>query len=87
MTGKGWLDRLTMLRLFASKTQVDKLITETVKAKETAGELQKVLEAKKELARARAENTRLRKEIAEVSERTVDKDKEPPPVKPPRQKY
>ena len=82
-------DGMRLPRWFTPKgeTLIGKLEAETVKARENAERLQKVLDAKEELARARAENIRLRKEIDGVNERTVGKENETPPVKPPRQKY
>ena len=73
--------------LTPGQSLVDRLGAETAREQKKAGELRKVLEAKKELARARAENIRLRKEIDGVNERTVGKENETLPVKPPRQKY
>lgn len=53
------------------KSLIKKIDAETVRELARAKELQKVLEAKKKLAKARAENTRLRREIAGVSEDNV----------------
>jgi len=77
---RGKLPRLKgikMPRLFEPKPDVltEKLKVQTKKETARIEDLLKVLEAKTELAKARAESTRLRKKIDGVSERSVEKEK------------
>ena len=58
-----------------AETQIERLKAATGKEVAKAEELRAVLEAKRELATARAENIRLRKEIDGVSEKSMDKEK------------
>jgi len=87
MTSEEWLDRLKQFFASKGKLLATKLEAETTREKARAEELQKVLEATKELSKARAENTRLRKEIADAGVVKDGKDKDALPVKPPRQRY
>ena len=66
-----------LLKIFELKaeTQIERLKAEAEKEVAKAGELQSVLEAKRELAKARAANIKLRKEIDGVSEKSVEKEK------------
>ena len=70
-----WLKGIKMPKMFEPKPedQVEKLKIQTGKEMERAKELRKVLEAKTELAKAKAESIRLQKEIDGVSERSVEK--------------
>ena len=75
-----WLKGIKMPKLpkmFEPKaeTQIERLKAEAEKEVAKAGELQSVLEAKRELAKARAANIKLRKEIDGVSEKSVEKEK------------
>jgi len=74
---KGLLKEIKMPRMFEPKPEdlTEKLKEQTAKEMVKAEELRKVLEAKTELAKARAENIRLRKKIDGVSERSVEKEK------------
>lgn len=63
--------RLANLMSSTGETLEARLKATTVKEKKKAEELQKVLDAKRELAVARATNTKLRKEIAGISETNV----------------
>ncbi len=54
--------------------QVERLKAQTEKEVAKAEELRDVLEAKRELAKARAENIRLAKAIDGVSERSIEKE-------------
>lgn len=58
------------------KPTVEQLVMQTRKESARAEELRKVLEAKRELARARAESIRLMKDIDAVSARSVEKEKQ-----------
>ena len=80
------LKRPKLPRWFESKPNnlTEKLRTQTVKEIARSEELRKVLGAKRELAKAKAESIRLTKEINGVNEMTVDKVDEPVPVKPTR---
>jgi len=60
---------------FGPKPTVEQIEAQTGKEKVKAEELRKVLEARRELAKVRAENIRLRKEIDRVSEKSVVKEK------------
>jgi len=68
---------LRMPRWFepSGESLVDGLERQTAREKEKSDKLRKVLEAKRELAKAKAENIRLRKEIDGVSEKSVEKEK------------
>jgi len=67
--------------LTPGQSLVERLGTETAREQKKAEELRKVLEAKRGLARARAENTKLKKEIAGVNEKTVGKGDDVTPVR------
>ena len=56
-------------------TRIEQLNAQTEKEVAKAEELRNVLEAKRELAKARAENIRLKKEIGGVSEKSVEKER------------
>jgi len=73
-----WLKGIKMPKIFEPKaeTQIARLKAQTEKEVERIEELRSVLEAKTELAKARAENIRLRKEIDGVSEKSVEKEKQ-----------
>ena len=58
-----------------AETQIERLKEATEKEVAKADELMSVLEAKRELATARAKNIKLRKEIDGVSEKSMDKEK------------
>jgi hypothetical protein len=58
-----------------AETQIERLKADAEKELAKAEELRSVLEAKRELAKARAENIKLRKEIDGVSEKSVEKEK------------
>jgi len=68
---------IKMPKMFEPKaeTQIERLKAQTEKEVAKAEELRSVLEAKRELAKARAENIKLRKEIDGVSEKSVEKDR------------
>ena len=77
-----WLGRLKGLGIKMPKwfepkaeTQIERLKEATEKEVAKADELMSVLEAKRELATARAKNIKLRKEIDGVSEKSMDKEK------------
>jgi len=72
-----WLKGIKRPKMFEPKvdTQIERLKAQTEKEVAKAEELRSVLEAKRELAKARAENIRLQKEIDGVSARSVEKDK------------
>jgi len=72
-----WLKGVKMPKWFEPKaeTQIERLKKETEKEVARATELRSVLKAKTELARVRAENIRLRKEIDGVSEKSVEKSR------------
>ena len=77
-----WLGRLKgkgikMPKMFEPKaeTQIERLKEATEKEVAKAEELKDVLDAKRELAKARAANIKLRKEIDGVSEKSMDKEK------------
>lgn len=72
-----WLKGIKRPRMFEPKPGniVEKLKVQTEKEVARAEELRSMLEAKTELAKARAENSRLQKEIDGVSERSVEKEK------------
>ena len=74
---KGKKIGIKMPKWFESKaeTQIEKLKAQTEKEVSRAKELKSVLEAKTELAKARAENIKLRKEIDGVSPKSVEKEK------------
>ena len=67
-----------MPKMFEPKveTQIERLKAQTEKEVARAEELRSMLEAKRELAKARAENIRLVREIGGVSERSVEKEKQ-----------
>ena len=73
LDGKG----IKMPKMFEPKaeTQIERLKEATEKEVAKAEELRGVLEAKRELAKARADNIRLMKEIDGVSEKSMDKEK------------
>jgi len=73
MRGKG----IKMPKIFEPKAgiQIERLKTATEREVVKAKELKSMLEAKTELAKARAKNIRLMKEIDGVSEKSVEKDK------------
>ena len=64
-------------KLFEPKveTHIERLKAQTEKEVSRAEELRSMLEAKRELAKARAENIRLVREIGGVSEKSVEKEK------------
>jgi hypothetical protein len=68
---------IKMPKMFETKaeTQIERLKKQTEKEVERIEELRSVLEAKTELAKARAENIRLQKAIESVSEKSVAKDR------------
>ena len=75
-----WLKGVKMPRMpkmFEPKaeTRIERLKAATEKEVARADELRAVLEAKRGLAKARAENIRLIKEIEGVSEKSVEKEK------------
>ena len=73
-----WLKGIKAPRIFEPKaeTRVEKLEEQAEKEIARAGELRSVLEAKTKLAKARAENIRLIKEIESVSEKSVEKGRQ-----------
>jgi len=73
-----WLMRIKTPKLFKPKPDdlAEKLKSQTEKEVAKAAELRKVLEAKTELARVKAENIRLQKEIDGVSEKSVEREKQ-----------
>ena len=73
-----WLKRLRMPKLFEPKNDdlTGRLKLQTEKEVAKAEELKKVLEAKKVLVIAKAENTKLRKEIDGLSERSLEKEQQ-----------
>ena len=66
-----------MPKMFEPKaeTQIERLKAQTEKEVERIEELKSVLEAKTELAKARAESIRLLKQIDGVSEKSVEREK------------
>jgi len=70
-----WLKKLKAPKLFEPKpgTLTERLKVQTEKEVVRAEELRKVLEAKTELAKARAANIKLKKEIDGISEKSVRK--------------
>ena len=60
---------------FSRKPTVEQIEAQTEKEVTRAKELRGVLEAKRELAKARAESIKLRKEIDGVSAKSVEKEK------------
>ena len=74
LKGKG----VKMPKMFEPKagTQIERLKVATEKEVVRAEELRSVLEAKTELAKARAESIRLQKEIEGVSEKSVEREKQ-----------
>ena len=75
-----WLNSMKGIKLpkmFEPKaeTQIERLKAQTEKEVERIEELRSVLEAKTELAKARAENIRLLKQIEGVSEKSVEREK------------
>ena len=74
-----WLSgkRVKLPKMFEPKaeTRIERLKAQTEKEVAKAGELKSVLEAKTELAKARAENNRLMKQIEGVSEKSVEQEK------------
>ena len=72
-----WLKGVKLPKMFEPKaeTQIERLKAQTEKEVAKAEELRSVLEAKTELAKTRAENIRLLKQIEGVSEKSVAKDK------------
>ena len=76
LKGKGIkLPRMPKMFEPKAETQIERLRAATDKEVAKAEELKSVLEAKTELAKARAENIRLLKQIDGVSERSVEKGK------------
>ncbi len=80
LIGSYWLysrGKLSKIRLpnIGSKPTAEQIEAQTVKEVAKAEELKSVLEAKRELAVARAKNIRLQREIDGVSEKSVEKDK------------
>ena len=73
-----WLKGIKMPKMFQPKaeTQIERLKAATKKEVERIEELRSVLEAKTELAKARAENIRLLKQIDGVSEKSVEREKQ-----------
>ncbi len=73
-----WLKGVKLPKMFEPKTetQIERLKTQTAKEMVRAGELRSMLEAKRELATARAENIRLLKAIDGVSEKSVEREKQ-----------
>ena len=73
-----WLKGIKTPRIFEPKaeTRVEKLEEQAQKEIARAVELRSVLEAKTKLAKARAENIRLLKEIDGVSEKSVEREKQ-----------
>ena len=71
LKGKG----IKMPKMFEPKadTQIERLKVQTGKEVAKAKELRNMLEAKTELAKARAENIKLQKAIDGVSEKSVEK--------------
>ena len=57
-----------------SETAIEKLESQTERERESAEELRKVLEAKRELMRARSASNKIRREIAGTTEKTVVKE-------------
>jgi len=72
-----WLKGIKMLKMFEPKaeTQIERLKKATEKEVKMAEELRSMLVAKTELAKARAENIRLLKQIDGVSEKSVEREK------------
>lgn len=73
LKGKGI--KMPKLFMLKAETQIVRLKAQTEKEVAKAEKLRSVLEAKRELAKARAENIRLIREIGRVSERSVEKEK------------
>jgi len=75
---KGLLKGIKMPKMFEPKPDdlTEKLKEQTAKEMVKAEELRKVLEAKTELAKARAENIKLLKKIDGVSEKSVEREKQ-----------
>jgi len=73
-----WLKGLRMPKLFEPKPDdlTEKLKAQTEKEMAKAVELRKLLEVKTELAKAKAENIRLRRKIDRVSETSVEKEEQ-----------
>ena len=73
-----WLKGVKLPKMFEPKaeTQIERLKKQTEKEVERIEELRSVLEAKTELAKARAENIRLMKQIEGVSEKSVEREKQ-----------
>ena len=78
----GWIvDLVARFTEFLSpkgETLIKKIKDQTLAEKEKSKELTKVLEAKKELARAKSANSKLRREIAKVKEADMDKAEDVP---------
>ena len=74
LKGKG----IKMPKMFEPKadTQIERLKAQTGREVAKAEELRSVLEAKTELAKARAENIKLQKAIDGVSEKSVEKERQ-----------
>ncbi len=74
LKGKG----VKLPKMFEPKveTQIERLKAQTEKEVARAEELRSVLEAKRELAKVRAENIRLLKQIDGVSEKSMEKEKQ-----------
>lgn len=72
----GWLGKIRLPSWFGSSPEsaIEKLEAQTERERGSAEELQKVLDAKRELMRARAASNKIRREIAETTEKTVDKE-------------
>ena len=73
-----WLKGITLPKLFEPKadTQIVRLKSQTAREVAKAEELRSVLEAKTELAKARADNIKLQKEIDGVSAKSVEKERQ-----------
>ena len=71
----GKLDKIKIHSL-GRKPTVEQIEEQTGKEVIKAKELQDMLEAKRDLAKARAANIRLQKEIDGVSEKSVEKEKQ-----------
>lgn len=74
---KGKMIKMPKLLEPKPETQVERLKAATEREVARAEELRSVLEAKTELAKARAVNAKLRKEIDSITEKSVGKEQEP----------
>lgn len=68
-SGSGFLSRL----LPSPKPDIEKIREQTTRAQERAKELEEVQEAKRELMRAKAKCSNLQKDIAGMTEQSVEK--------------